>query len=65
MEFFCYHRDRLDSASLRQELIEEHWSYMDGYAEQMIARGPTLADDGSPIGSVHILALPGPAAARA
>ncbi|MBC9005515.1 YciI family protein [Micromonospora aurantiaca (nom. illeg.)] len=64
MEFFCYHRDRLDSATLRQELIEEHWSYMDGYAEQMIARGPTLADDGSPTGSVHILALPDPAAAR-
>ncbi|MGA4686542.1 YciI family protein [Micromonospora sp. AB353] len=65
MEFFCYHRDRLGSAPLRQKLIEEHWAYMDGYAEQMIARGPTLADDGSPTGSVHILGLPGPAAARA
>lgn len=64
MEFLCYHRDRLDSASLRQELVEEHWSYMDRYAEQMIARGPTLADDGSPTGSVHILSLPDPAAAR-
>ena len=65
MEFFCYHRDRLDSAALRQELVEEHWSYMDRYAEQMIARGPTLADDGSPTGSVHVLSLPDPAAARA
>ncbi|MFF0656154.1 YciI family protein [Micromonospora tulbaghiae] len=65
MDFFCYHRDRPGSASLRQELAEEHWSYMDGCAEQMIARGPTLADDGSPTGSVHILSLPGPAAARA
>ncbi len=64
MEFLCYHRDRPGSASLRQELVEEHWSYMDRYAEQMIARGPTLADDGSPIGSVHILSLPDPAAAR-
>ena len=65
MEFFCYHRDRLGSATLRQNLIEEHWSYMDRYAEQMIARGPTLADDGSTTGSVHILSLHDPAAARA
>jgi uncharacterized protein len=38
---------------------------MDGYQAQMIARGPTLADDGdTPTGSVHIVDLPGPAAAR-
>ncbi|MFD6639858.1 YciI family protein [Micromonospora chalcea] len=65
MEFFSYHRDRLGSAPLRQELVEEHWSYMDRYAEQMIARGPTLVADGTPTGSVHILSLPDPAAARA
>ncbi|MBB5116436.1 YciI family protein [Micromonospora echinospora] len=65
MDFFCYHRDRHGSMALRSELVEEHWTYMDPYAEQMIARGPTLADDGSPTGSVHILSLPGPAAARA
>src|SRR5689334_6910258 len=39
---------------------------MDRYEAQMIARGPTLADDGdTPTGSVHILDLPDPAAARA
>ena len=39
---------------------------MDRYQAQMIARGPTLAGDGdTPTGSVHILGLPGPAAARA
>lgn len=66
MEFFCYHRDRPGSAKLRDELLEDHWSYMDGYAAEMIARGPTLADDGAtPTGSVHILDLPDPAAARA
>jgi hypothetical protein len=32
--------------SLREELPEKHWSYMDRYATEMIARGPTLADDG-------------------
>ncbi|MEU0575395.1 YciI family protein [Dermacoccus nishinomiyaensis] len=66
MEYFCYHRDRLGSLTLREELLEEHWSYMDRYAKELIARGPTFADDGeTPTGSVHIVDLPGPAAARA
>ena len=66
MEFFCYHRDRSGSVALREELGEAHWSYMDGYAEELIARGPTFADDGeTPSGSVHIVDLPDPAAARA
>ncbi|MER7663935.1 MULTISPECIES: YciI family protein [unclassified Streptomyces] len=66
MEFFCYHRDRPGSLELRHELLEAHWSYMDGYAAEMIARGPTLTGDGEvPTGSVHIVDLPDPAAARA
>ncbi|QJT06077.1 YciI family protein [Streptomyces asoensis] len=66
MEFFCYHRDRPASAALRDELLEKHWSYMDGYAAQMIARGPTFDADGdTPTGSVHIVDLPDVAAARA
>jgi len=66
MNFFCFHRDRPGSASLRDELIEAHWSYMDRFQAQMIARGPTLSDDReTATGSVHILDLPGPAAARA
>lgn len=66
MEFFCYHRDRPDSVKLREELLEDHWSYMDGYAAELIARGPTFAPDGeTPTGSVHIVDLPDPAAARA
>ena len=65
MEFFCYHRDRSSSVALRDELVEQHSSYMDRYSRQMIARGPTLADDGTPTGSVHIVDLPDPAAARA
>ncbi|MER5808786.1 YciI family protein [Streptomyces sp. NPDC002033] len=66
MEFLCYHRDRPDSAALRDALLEAHWSYMDEYAKEMIARGPTLTDDGeTATGSVHILDLPDPAAARA
>ncbi|MFI2205433.1 YciI family protein [Streptomyces sp. NPDC020192] len=68
MEFFCYHRDRPGSSPLRRELLEEHWSYMDRYAKEMIARGPTFSGSGdgeTPTGSVHILDLPDPAAARA
>ncbi|MFG3155553.1 YciI family protein [Streptomyces sp. NPDC048219] len=66
MEFLCYHRDRPGSAALRGELTEEHWSYMDRYAKEMIARGPTFAGDGdTPTGSLHIVDLPDPAAARA
>ncbi|MFE0186896.1 YciI family protein [Streptomyces sp. NPDC058989] len=64
MEFFCYHRDRPGSLALREELLEEHWSYMDRYAKEMIARGPTLVGD-VPTGSVHIVDLPDVAAARA
>ncbi|MEV0173166.1 YciI family protein [Streptomyces sp. NPDC050803] len=66
MEFFCYHRDRPGSLPLRDELLEEHWSYMDRYDKEMIARGPTLTGaDGIPTGSVHIVDLPDIAAARA
>jgi uncharacterized protein len=49
---------------LRLELLEEHWSYMDGFADAMVARGPTY--DGEVLtGSVHVLDLADPAAARA
>ncbi|WP_307251116.1 YciI family protein [Kineosporia succinea] len=68
MEFFCLHRDRPGSLPLREALLQEHWSFMDRFAETMIARGPVFdpaAHPGSPpVGSVHILGLPGPAAAR-
>jgi uncharacterized protein YciI len=66
MEFFVHHRDRPGSIPLREELIEAHWSYMDRYAKELIARGPTFGPDGeTPSGSVHIADLPDPAAARA
>jgi uncharacterized protein len=64
MEFFCYHRDRPGSVTMRDELLERHWSYMDRYEAELIARGPTLNGD-TPTGSVHIVDLPDSAAARA
>jgi uncharacterized protein len=66
MEFFCYHRDRPGSGPLRDLMQERHWAYMDTYASEMIARGPTLTSDGdTATGSVHILDLPDAATARA
>ncbi|WP_203780651.1 YciI family protein [Paractinoplanes rishiriensis] len=64
MEFFVYHRDRPGSLALRAELVEAHWAYMDRFADRMIARGPTFTGD-IPTGSMHIVDLPDPAAARA
>ncbi|WP_432943920.1 YciI family protein [Kribbella sp. CA-253562] len=65
MEYFVYGRDRSDSFGLKQRLTEEHWAFMDGYAEQLIARGPTMNDDDSATtGSLHIVDLPGLAAAE-
>src|SRR5512139_1154675 len=45
-------------------MVEQHWSYMDRFAATMIARGPTFTSDGTLTGSVHILDLPEPTAAR-
>jgi len=66
MEYLCYHRDRPGSMALRDELLEAHWSYMDRFATDLIARGPTLTSDGeTATGSIHIVDLPDAAAARA
>jgi uncharacterized protein YciI len=67
LDFFVYSRDAADTAELRddQALLEEHWSYMDRFAESMIARGPTLdTDRETATGSLHVLGLPSIDAAR-
>ena len=66
MDFFVYSRDAPGAEVLRDDagLLEEHWSYMDGFADAMIARGPTLASDReTATGSLHVLGLPSVAAA--
>ncbi len=65
MEFFCYHRDRAGSGALRIGMVEEHWTYMDGFDGSLIARGPTFDADETLTGSVHVIDLPDPTAARA
>lgn len=65
MEFLTHHRDRAEAGALRARLVEQHWSYMDRYDSQLIARGPTLDRvTGQATGSVHLVELPSPQAAR-
>jgi uncharacterized protein YciI len=64
LEFLCYHRDRACSGPLRDDLLEAHWSYMDGFEAELIARGPTLDGDVA-TGSLHIVDVADAAAARA
>jgi uncharacterized protein YciI len=67
LDFFVYSRDAAGASDLRDDLtlLEEHWSYMDRFAESMIARGPTLdTDRETATGSLHVLALPSVDAAR-
>lgn len=68
MAFFVYGRDVPDVdqvAGDSDDLDDAHWSYMDGFASELIARGPTLSPDGSMhTGSVHIVDLPDAATAR-
>lgn len=56
-----YSRDASGTEALRDddELLEEHWSYMDRFAASMIARGPTFGTDrGTVTGSLHVVGLP-------
>lgn len=67
MDFFVYSRAAPDAATVEHDrsLDEEHWSYMDAFADGMTARGPTLgADRETWTGSVHIVDLPSAEAAR-
>jgi uncharacterized protein len=65
MEYFFYCRDYPGTAELRDRTLEAHWSFMDSYADVMIARGPTLTDDReTATGSMHIVDLPDAEAVR-
>ncbi len=66
VEYFVYGRDRPGLGGLRWDLAEDHWSFMDRYADALIARGPTFLDDDqdATTGSMHIVDLPDAAAAH-
>ncbi|MEV4626819.1 YciI family protein [Micromonospora sp. NPDC049523] len=68
MQYFVYGRDRPGSFGLKKSLNAEHWSFMDSYADKLVARGPTLTGDGEEAettGSLHIVDLPDARAAHA
>jgi uncharacterized protein YciI len=65
VDYFFYCRARLDTEAPADERTEAHWAFMDQYATTMIARGPTLSEDGAGwTGSMHIVGLPDAAAAH-
>jgi uncharacterized protein YciI len=65
MEFFIYSRAAPGVADVDDALTEEHWSYMDRFADGMVARGPTFAPDRATwTGSIHIVDLPSAEAAQ-
>jgi uncharacterized protein YciI len=66
LEYFFYCRVKPGSEALGAQLVEAHWSFMDQYADAMIARGPTMTADPEHAwtGSMHIVDLPDAAAAR-
>jgi uncharacterized protein YciI len=68
MNFLIFSRGAAGAGDLEDDdaLDEEHWSYMDRFADGMIARGPMLAADRTTwTGSIHIVDLPGPEEAQA
>ncbi|WP_395022829.1 YciI family protein [Dongia sp.] len=66
MDFLFYCRDKPNVSALLERHVEAHWSYMDGYAERLLTRGPSLSDDGEVhTGSLHIVRLDDRAEAEA
>ena len=58
MDFLFYCRDKPGVGALLEQNVEAHWSFMDGYADRLLVRGPTLSDDGEEhTGSLHIVRL--------
>jgi uncharacterized protein YciI len=56
MVFYVHAQDEPDVGAELDSLAEAHWSYMDGFADRLILRGPTLSEDGSEhTGSVHVV----------
>ncbi|WP_329003584.1 YciI family protein [Kribbella sp. NBC_00709] len=65
-QYLVYCRDRAGTGELKAQLTEEHWAFMDRYAGELIARGPTLTEDREEsTGSLHIVDLPDEEALRA
>ncbi|MEV6103546.1 YciI family protein [Streptomyces sp. NPDC051940] len=65
MPYYVHAQDKPGVGERLMELAEEHWSYMDRFADGLILRGPTLSEDGEEhTGSVHVVDLDDRAAAE-
>ena len=67
MDFLVYSRSAPAAGDSGDDpgLDEQHWSYMDGFADRMTARGPTLGPDRQTwTGSLHVVDLRDSGAAR-
>jgi uncharacterized protein YciI len=63
--FFVLGVDGDDVQERLEELSEAHWAYLDGFADALVARGPTLSADGElHTGSVHVVEVTDTAAAQ-
>lgn len=65
MAFVIELRDRAGTVDTRRRLADAHWAYMDGFDSAVIARGPILGDDGTPVASLRVVDLPDSDAVRA
>ncbi|MEJ7596261.1 MAG: YciI family protein [Kofleriaceae bacterium] len=65
VDYFVYSRDVAGVSERLDALSEAHWSYMDRFADHLVARGPTLTADGEThTGSMHIVTVQNAGAAR-
>src|SRR5688572_6327859 len=65
VDFLVYGRDAAGVGERLDTLAEAHWSYMDRFADRLVARGPTLSADGEEhTGSMHVIAVEDAGAAR-
>jgi hypothetical protein len=65
VDYFVYSRDAPGVDERMTALTPAHWNYMDRFANQLVARGPTLSADGEAhTGSMHIVAVRDAGAAR-
>jgi uncharacterized protein len=65
VDYVVHSRDAAGVSDRMEALTPAHWSYMDQFADRLIARGPTLSADGEAhTGSVHVVSVADAAAAR-
>lgn len=65
MRFCVYGQDGPGVQEQLAARVEDHWSYLDRFADRIVLRGPTLSEDGvQHTGSVHVVDLPDRPAAR-